>query len=351
MEMKKKYKHFSLKIQAFIIEVSPYLFHKEYSKKVFNVLESTNVFYSEASACIDAFLYCFRSLYSSRYIGCRGDIDKKTLFRFFRVFHLKFLFPDWVIKNLINNVLPNNFRKQEFSYLLCILEIYKSFIALCCEFKQDEIFYPKLFLMKKMSEESSIAFTTMFFSPVNELNVERSVKFFNEKINEFNLEWSLKFFNEKLLDRDVKGVLFKNSTQSKIETHSLTANLTHSEVVLPHSEIEKKYRIKPLLLFAAGIFFLPFARSAFATTQIPQNRTTISMSNIPHTAKSAHTFQTEKKYTASGMEKKKNGLEGFLITYYSTKCISAQSSKKSCYFRWGCENSEKLQGRISSCCW
>ncbi len=87
----------SFNIRILICKVEEYLLDEKYSKKLFSVLTNTNIFRIESVATINAFTYIFDKLRKKYFEHC-FDINSniiETLFRFFQVFKLDFIFCDF----------------------------------------------------------------------------------------------------------------------------------------------------------------------------------------------------------------------------------------------------------------
>lgn len=153
----------SFEIQAFFVEIFPYLLHKNFSRKLFSVLETTNIFYSETLACINAFIRCFGDIDKTKYNFALHYLDKKSLFCFFRVFRLQFIFPTNLMKTLTCGLEINSSTVFHFHNVMTILKIYKSFIQKCIAFQEQENFDPKRFLSQEISSDGSTTFVITFF--------------------------------------------------------------------------------------------------------------------------------------------------------------------------------------------
>lgn len=208
----------SFKIEVFFIEIFPYLLHKKFSRKLFSVLATTNIFYSESVACINAFVRCFETINKTKYDFALRYLDKKSLFCFFRVFRLQFIFPTTLMKTLTCNLKMNSSDSTEmnssvpfnFHALLTILKTYKIFIQKCAVFKEQESSYPKNFLSQQISSDESTIFVIIFFSAFFS---------FQEDINKVNwvIYWTVHDFHKMFLSLDVETILIKKNKNLQFE--------------------------------------------------------------------------------------------------------------------------------------
>ncbi len=121
----------SLDVEMLIREIAVYLIHEKYSKKLFSVLNNTNIFRIESFAILNAFTVIFNKLskkYYTKYLKTNNNIVE-TLSRFFQVFQLNFIFCNSFIENEIQTTILNGKISRYYSGdLVEILNIYKLFL-------------------------------------------------------------------------------------------------------------------------------------------------------------------------------------------------------------------------------
>lgn len=161
----------SFNIDFLIREIAVYLLDDRYSKKLFSVLSKTNIFRVKISATISAFTDIFNKFpkrYYSRYLKKNRSIVK-TLFRFFQVFQLNFIFCDSFIANEIQHSIKNETNSRYPSEnLVKIFNIYQFFLRSYYRFinSAEKIPYSNNHQFKIFNQKLFV--NTFFYSYVND---------------------------------------------------------------------------------------------------------------------------------------------------------------------------------------
>lgn len=184
-------KDISLDVNLLIRKIAVYLLNNKYSKKLFSVFSNTNIFRIESFATISAFTAIFNDLtkiIKYDFIFKKNNVTSETLCRFFQVFQLNFLFLNLFIENEAEySIIDSDKPIYSTINLIEILNIYKSFLNLYYNFKNEN----NERLSKSLETQCSISdqefFITTFFNyyidtildtEVNSLKLNTAIEMF-----------------------------------------------------------------------------------------------------------------------------------------------------------------------------